>query len=227
MASEAGPFYAVERPERMGEAHGAEGSSIYNEKMRAALREAIETIALAAFLVLVLQAIIQNYRVEGPSMDPQLANEDRVLVSRAVYMEIDAARVARFIPGFEAEEGQFWRPFGLPSYGDVIVFRWPRDPSQNFVKRVIGLPGDTVRIEGGTVFVNGVPLDEPYVEHPSGETLSARTVPADSYFVLGDNRARSDDSRHWGPVPRDHVIGKVWVAYWPPASFRTLKAGVR
>ena len=195
--------------------------------MRAALREAIETIALAAFLVLVLQASIQNYRVEGPSMDPQLADQDRVLVNRAVYTEIDAARVARFIPGIEAEEGQVWRPFGPPTYGDIIVFRWPRDTSQNFVKRIVALPGDRVRLLEGTVFVNGVPLEEPYVEHPSRDTVREVTVPADSYFVLGDNRAQSDDSRHWGAVPRENVIGKVWVAYWPLANFAALWAGVR
>ena len=195
--------------------------------MRAALREAVETIALAAFLVLVLQATVQNYRVEGPSMDPRLANEDRVLVNKALYTEIDAERVARFIPGLEVEEGQTWRPLGRPDYGDVIVFRWPRDPSQNFVKRIVALPGDRIRVQGGTVFVNGVPLDEPYVEHRLDETRRERTVPEDSYWVLGDNRAQSDDSRHWGPVPRDHVIGKVWVAYWPPANFTTLWTGVR
>ena len=195
--------------------------------MRAALREAIETLALAVFLVLVLQATVQNYRVEGPSMDPRLANGDRVLVNKAVYTEIDAARVARFIPGLDADEGQRWRPLGLPTYGDVIVFRWPRDPSQNFVKRIIALPGDRIRIQRGTVFVNGVPLEDAYVENPSDETLDELTVPADSYFVLGDNRAESDDSRHWGAVPRDHVIGKVWVAYWPLANLAVLWAAVR
>ena len=158
---------------------------------------------------------------------PQLTDEDRVLVNRAVYTEIDAARVARFIPGIEAEEGQLWRPFGPPTYGDVIVFRWPRDPSQNFVKRIVGLPGDRLWLQDGTVFVNGVPLDEPYVEHRSRESLRRLTVPEDSYFVLGDNRAQSDDSRHWGPVPRDHVNGKVWVAYWPLSNFATLWTGVR
>lgn len=205
----------------------SEVASIYNARMRAALREAIETLALAVFLVLVLQATVQNYRVDGSSMDPRLVNGDRVLANKAVYMEIDAARVARFIPGIEAEEGKRWHPFGLPTYGDVIVFRWPSDPSQNFVKRIIGMPGDRVRFQQGTVFVNGVPLEEPYVEHPSSETRNALTVPEDSYFVLGDNRNQSDDSRHWGAVPRENVIGKVWVAYWPLANIAALWAGVR
>lgn len=205
----------------------SEVASIYNARMRAALREAIETLALAVFLVLVLQASIQNYRVDGSSMDPRLVNGDRVLANKAVYMEIDAARVARFIPGIEAEEGKRWHPFGLPTYSDVIVFRSPNDPSENFVKRIIGMPGDRVRFQQGTVFVNGVPLEEPYVEHPSSETRNALTVPEDSYFVLGDNRNQSDDSRNWGAVPRDHVIGKVWVAYWPLANIAALWAGVR
>ena len=198
-----------------------------DHRMRAALREAVETLALAVFLVLVLQATIQNYRVEGPSMDPRLRNNDRVLVNKAVYTEIDAARVSRFIPGLEAEEGELWHPFDAPTYGDVIVFRWPRDPRQNFVKRIVGLPGDRIRFEDGAVFVNSLPLDEPYVVHASTETLPERSVPDDAYFVLGDNRSQSEDSRHWGAVPRDHVIGKVWVAYWPLTSFATLLTGPR
>ena len=199
--------------------------------MRAALRVAIETSALPAFLVLVLQATIQNYRVEGPSMEPRLVDQDRVLVNKAVYTEIDAARVARFIPGIEAEEGQLWRPFGLPTSGDIIVFRPPINESQNFVKRIIGLPGDRVQIvRDGTVFVNGLPQDEPYViEDPSDppQQPGEWVVPEDSYFVLGDNRAQSADSRDWGTVPRDHIIGKVWVAWWPLANFAMLWAGVR
>ena len=198
--------------------------------MRAAVREAVETLALALFLVLVLQATIQNYRVEGPSMNPQLTNNDRVLVNKAVYTEIDAARVSRYIPGLEAEEGEVWHPFDEPTYGDVIVFRFPRDPQQNFVKRIIGLPGDRIRFEDGAVFVNSLPLDEPYVMKENATTVPLRgewLVPEDAYYVLGDNRARSDDSRNWGTVPRDHVVGKVWVAYWPLTSFATLLTGPR
>ena len=207
--------------------HGAERASLYTMTMRAALREAIETIALAAFLVLILQATIQNYRVEGPSMDPRLVDKNQVLVNKVVYLEIDAARVARFIPGVEAEEGHRWRPFGVPSSGDVIVFRWPNDRSQNFVKRIVGLPGDRIQIRRGTVLVNGVPLPEEYVRHPKDETVSERMVPDDSYWVYGDNRAESSDSRDWGPVHRDDVIGNVWVAYWPLTDFAMLWAGVR
>jgi signal peptidase I len=183
--------------------------------MRAAIREGIETIALAVFLVLLLQATIANYRVEGPSMDPHLHNLDRVLVNKAVYMEIEAERLARFIPWMDAEEGEIWYPFHPPERGDVIVFQYPRDPRQSFVKRVIGVPGDTIRIERGTVLVNGTPLDEPYIEHASNETIRERFVEPGTYYVLGDNRLQSDDSRHWGLVPRENIVGKAWVAYWP------------
>ena len=192
--------------------------------MKAFTREIIETIALALFLVLVIQAAVQNYRVEGPSMEPLLINGDRVVVSRMVYTEIDAERVSRFIPGVSAEAGDVWRPLGGPSHGDIVVFKFPQDPTQNFVKRVIALPGDLIRLERGTVFVNGVPQDEPYVVNQSRETTLEREVQAGYYYVLGDNRSRSDDSRSWGDVPKENLIGRVWVGYWPISRIQTLLA---
>ncbi|MDA1036117.1 MAG: signal peptidase I [Chloroflexi bacterium] len=190
--------------------------------MKAFTREIIETVALALFLVLVIQAAVQNYRVEGPSMEPLLINSDRVVVSRTVYTEIDAERVSRFIPGVSAQAGDIWRPLGGPSRGDVVVFNYPKDPTQNFVKRVIGLPGDLIRIERGRVFVNGVPQDEPYVVNESRETTVERKISEGNYYVLGDNRARSDDSRSWGEVPKANLMGRVWVGYWPLGRVQTL-----
>jgi signal peptidase I len=183
--------------------------------MKEFTREIIETVAIALFLVLVIQAAVQNYRVEGPSMEPQLINGDRVIVSRTVYTEIDPGRISRFIPGVNAKAGDVWRPFGGPSRGDVVVFKFPKDETQNFVKRVIGLPGDLIRVERGTVFVNGVSQDEPYVVNDSRETTLEHKVSEGSYYVLGDNRTRSDDSRSWGDVPKANLIGRVWVGYWP------------
>ena len=194
--------------------------------MKAFTREIIETVALALFLVLVIQAAVQNYRVEGPSMEPLLIGGDRVVVSRMVYTEIDAERVARLLPGVGAEPGEVWRPLGGPSYGDIVVFKYPRDPTQNFVKRVIGLPGDTIRIERGAVFVNDVPQREPYVVHGSRDTEPAHVVGEGAYYVLGDNRTHSDDSRSWGDVPKENLIGRVWVGYWPPNRVQTLLAMV-
>ncbi|MEX2431044.1 MAG: signal peptidase I, partial [Dehalococcoidia bacterium] len=184
--------------------------------MRAATREAIETIALAIFLVLVLQATVANFRVEGPSMDPRLHNHDRVLVNKALYMQVNAARVDRFVPGVDGEEGEIWHPFRSPERGDVIVFQYPRDPGENFVKRVIGLPGETVHVEGSLVFIDGVLLEEPYIEHEAHDPPIERVVPPNHYFVMGDNRAQSDDSRSGWTVPQENIVGKVWVSYWPP-----------
>ena len=186
--------------------------------MRSAIREAIETIVLAAFVVLVIQASVQNYRVDGSSMSPGMADEDRVLVNKTVYMEIDAGRVARFLPWIDAAPEEVWHPFHGPRRGDVVVFRWPVDPSQDFVKRIIGEPGDMVGIDRGTVFINGVPLDEPYVLNRSRVTIAPILVEPDAYFVLGDNRTNSDDSRRWGTVPAENIVGQVLVTYWPLKS---------
>ena len=190
--------------------------------MRSALRETIETVALAIFLVLLFQATIQNYRVEGPSMLPRLESFDRVLVSKVALASIDVARASRWIPGLNGQEGHRWYPFGEPSYGDVVVFKWPRDERQNFVKRIIGVPGDTIRIDAGVVYRNGAIIDEPYVERDSRETLAERRIAEGAYYVLGDNRAQSDDSRHRGSVPEENIIGQVWLAYWPMGNFATL-----
>lgn len=192
--------------------------------MKSFIREIIETVALALFLVLVIHAGVQNYRVEGPSMEPLLINGDRVVVSRMVYTEINAHHVSRFIPGVSADEGDFWRPLGEPSRGDIAVFKFPRDETQNFVKRVIAVPGDLIRLERGTVLLNGIPQDEPYVLNESRETTIEREIPKGEYYVLGDNRARSDDSRSWGNVPKDNLIGRAWVGYWPLKRIQTLLA---
>ena len=196
--------------------------------MRAITREAIETVALAVFFVLLIQATVSNYRVEGPSMDATLHDLDRVLVNKVLYMEIDAERVAGLIPGLDAADGEVWHPFGAPERGDIIVFRYPLNPRENFVKRVIGLPGDRVRLERGTVYVNDEPLEEPYIsiEHATTQTLPERTVEPGTYYVLGDNRQQSDDSRHWGAVPAENIVGKVWVTYWPMGNIAALFASV-
>jgi signal peptidase I len=194
--------------------------------MRAFVREVIETIALALFLVLVIHSAVQNYRVEGPSMEPLLLSGDRVVVSRVESIEIDAAHAAGYLPTVDAEVGDTWHPFGQLEYGDVIVFKWPRDPRQNFVKRIIGLPGDRIKIELGTVFVNDLPVEEPFVEYTLRQSLAERVVEPGTYYVMGDNRAQSDDSRHWGTVPFDNVIGKIWAVYWPVDRLTALETMV-
>ncbi|MDE2765136.1 MAG: signal peptidase I [Chloroflexota bacterium] len=190
--------------------------------MRSLLREAIEALAIAVFLTFLFQSVGQVYQVHGWSMEPTLLHADRVVLNKAAYLRIDAEPTARLLPWLEAEPGAAWEPFGGPKRGDVVVFAYPNDPSQAFVKRVIGEPGDSVRFEDGVIYLNGVPLEEGYVEYGSHETLAEITVGEGEYFVVGDNRPESSDSRAWGTVSREAIIGKTWVTYWPPERFGTL-----
>jgi signal peptidase I len=110
--------------------------------------------------------------------------------------------------------------FGVPQRGDVIVFHYPEDPDRDFIKRIIGLPGEQVYIEAGQVYINGAPLEEPYIQ--KSFTYSSRhawTLGPDEYFVLGDNRDNSDDSHDFGPIDRSTIIGRAWVSYWPIARW--------
>lgn len=157
------------------------------------LLDALEVAIITTLIFLLARVFVQNYQVDGPSMTPTLLNSQYILVNKADYY------------------------LHAPQRGDVIVFRYPRDPSRDFVKRVIGVPGDTVRITGsGVVSVDGVRLSEPYTNDLTNyygpETW---TLKAGQYFVLGDNRGDSSDSRDWGPVPRTDIIGKAEFVYWP------------
>ena len=140
--------------------------------------------------------IYQPVKVEGTSMMPALSDQDRFFVNKFVY-RFGLADIAR---------------------GDLIVFWFPGDQSKSYVKRVIGVPGDTVEIDRGVVVVNGRRLRESYVPERYRDTLSmsARSVDPDHYFVLGDHRNSSNDSRAWGLVPRECIYGKAVFVYWPP-----------
>lgn len=151
----------------------------------------LETLLLSAALFLVINALSARVRVDGFSMRPTLQDGEFVLVNRLAYR------------------------FGAPQRGDIVVFHFPLDPSsQDLIKRVIGLPGETIVIQAGQVTVNGEPLREPYTASPplySGEWL----VPSDQLFVLGDNRNDSSDSHSWGMLPLSEVVGKAILIYWP------------
>lgn len=157
------------------------------------LREVLEVAILTLLLFVVVHLVVQNYRVDGPSMTPTLLNHEYILVDKASYA------------------------LGKPQRGDVIVFAWPRDPSQDFVKRVIGVPGDTVSVaSNGVVTVDNVTINEPYVNNLLNPYQpNTWTLGPNEYFVLGDNRGDSSDSRDWGPVPLADVIGKATLVYWP------------
>ena len=154
-------------------------------------REIVETIALTLIIFLVIRFAIQSYRVEGVSMQPGLHDNEYVLVNKIAYL------------------------FHAPERGDVIVFHFPLDTSKDFIKRVIGLPGDTITVDSTSVRVDGVLLNEPYISERANPQGQRWAVPLNSYFVMGDNRPASDDSRDWGYVPRDDVVGKAVIVYWP------------
>ena len=155
----------------------------------------IKTFASAAvYATLIVTFGFQVARVEGRSMEPTLEHQDRLIVNKALY-----------------------RFFGEPEPGDIVMLYYPRDPDKSFVKRVIAQEGDEVRIEAGKVYVNDVLLPDEYVppRFRSRENLGPERVEDAHYFVMGDHRNSSSDSRHWGQVPEKYVIGKVQLRWWP------------
>lgn len=160
--------------------------------------DTLETVLLALVLFFGINAVSARVRVENISMQPTLHAGEFVLVNKLAYK------------------------LGKPQIGDIVVFHYPRDPKEDFIKRVIGLPNDTVTVNDGIVAVNGQPLDEPYISAPPAYTGSW-TVPPDSLFVLGDNRNQSSDSHSWGYVPLDYVVGKALVIYWPLDQLQILE----
>ena len=154
------------------------------------LRDLIISLAISAFIIIFLY---QPVKVEGTSMMPSLDDQERIFVNKFVYRLEPIQR------------------------GDIVVFRYPRDPSKSYIKRVIGLAGDRIRIVAGQVFVNDRPLEEDYVpsEYDDLRTYGEVVVPANSYYVLGDHRTMSNDSRDFGPVSQPFIYGKAVFGYWP------------
>lgn len=179
------------------------------------LRETLQTLILAGVIFLALQATVQNFRVEGSSMEPTLHNGEYVVVNKARYMRIPIGQLFSWLPLHPLSPDTVWEPFPSPRRGEVIVFHYPRDPKRDFVKRVIAGPGDKVEIRAGKVWVNDTPLDEPYIQKPGNFTMPPLYLQKDEFFVLGDNRPASNDSRSWGPLHRRYIIGKAWITYWP------------
>jgi signal peptidase I len=153
-------------------------------------RDLFFSIIVSSFIILF---VYQPVKVEGGSMEPGLEDQERIFINKLVYR---------------------WEDIGR---GDIVVFRYPRDPRKSFIKRVIGLPGDRVRISFGHVYVNGRLIPESYVPDDFLDTRSypETVISANSYFVLGDHRSMSNDSRDFGPVPRSYIYGKAVFGYWP------------
>lgn len=183
------------------------------------LGELAETILLTLVIFLAARALVVNYRVDGGSMQPTLQNGQYLLVNKAVYFHLDRNRLRNLLPGEDTIERDVIYPFHPPARGDIVVLIPPDVSDKPFVKRVIGVPGDTVAVRGGQILVNGEPLEEPYIADPARYTYppdgGAVTVPPGTVFVLGDNRNNSRDSHAFGPVTYDAIVGKAIVTYWP------------
>ena len=171
-------------------------------------------------------------------MQATLQGGQHLLVNKLVYYRLDKERLARWLPFLDIEVGEVLYPFHPPRRGEVVVFHFcdvhcdtgdanqesarPQDSAQDFVKRIIAVPGDTVEVIRGIVYINDRLIDEPYVTSSSCATstrrecqYAKRLLAENEYFVLGDNRHASSDSRIWGPVHLNDIVGRVWVIYWP------------
>lgn len=192
--------------------------------MKAAFGEVVETIVLTAIIFLLVRSAVQNFKVEGRSMEPTLHTGQYLLINKTAYLSLDANAVVNSLLGRsdEVTTSNPVFPFGPPDRGDIIVFRYPVDPNRDFIKRVIGLPGERVEIMQGQVYINGQPLHEPYVKAAPLYDFPEQVVPANQYFVLGDNRNSSSDSHVWGMVPIENIIGRALLCYWPPQEWGML-----
>lgn len=170
-----------------------EHTSMNPSPVKSWLRELIESVLPALVIVLVVNIFLaQATRVEGQSMEPSLHNDERLIIEKISYR------------------------FHQPTRGDIIVLRRPHRSSEPLIKRVVALPGERVEIRNGTVRVDGMLLDEEYLDQSTWGDMSVRLVPEEHVFVLGDNRKASNDSRAFGMVPFEDIIGRAWVRYWPP-----------
>lgn len=189
------------------------------------VREVVETVVLALVFFVALRAVVQNFRVEGSSMVPNFSDGQYVLVNKAVYGHVDSGTFPTWVPVLGGNSGSARYLFHPPQRGDVIVFHPPppNDPSRDFIKRVIGVPGDTVDVGQGHIFVNGTELYEPYIHQatlPINTRFTHLTLAPDQFFVLGDNRGNSSDSRAWGPITADEIVGRTWIVYWPLSAWK-------
>jgi signal peptidase I len=194
------------RPEALpAEAAAAPARSTKDQAGRA-VREIVETLLLAALIFFLVRLVVLNFRVDGESMVPNLADGQMLLVNRNAYQSF-------------AIGGNEYYPFDPPERGDIVVFDPPRGSDKPYIKRIIGLPGDEVTFGDGHVFINGVMLEEDYIEDRTGCGKRSDNcdvvVPEGHVYVLGDHRTNSSDSRVFGAVPVEDIVGKAWLSYWP------------
>lgn len=178
-----------------GVGHDAQTASLKRD-IKAHLRETFVTLLIALIILGAMRAVVQSYRVQGKSMEPSFFEGQYLMVNKLAD---------RLHP---------------PRRGDVIVFWPPKFTDKPYIKRVIALPGERITLRDGSIFIDGVLLDEPsYIPSTVPYREVTLLVPEGQYYVLGDNRGNSSDSRFWGPVPEENIIGAVWFSYWPPGEW--------
>jgi signal peptidase I len=162
------------------------------------LRDLIETMVLVAIAFLVVNALIGRFRIEQVSMQPNLHEGEYVIVDKVSYA------------------------FRHPERGEIVVLKNPNPGDADLIKRIIGLPGETIEVRSEAVYINGQPLTEPYVLQPMGTLYPPTTLQAGQYFVMGDHRGNSSDSRTFGARPANDIVGRAWIIYWPPTDWQVL-----
>lgn len=184
----------TDRSDRFPSSDGERASLAQAFGGRSLLREILETVLLTLFIFLILNTATGRFQVRGSSMEPALHDGQYLVISKLSY----------------------WiRP---PERGDIIVFHPPNSPSEDYIKRIVGLPGEKIEIREGTLWVDGIPLEETYVFNP-GFYSGTWNLGEGEHFVLGDNRSNSSDSHSWGVLPQENIVGKAWLCYWPPEEW--------
>jgi signal peptidase I len=183
------------------------------EQGKSLVWEVAQTILLTIAIFLAVRLVVQNFRVEGASMDPTLRSGQFLLINKIGYVRADGTPLESVVAPRNGSELHYL--FGGPQRGEIIVFRAPGQSDKDYIKRVIGLPGETIQIKDGRIFINGTELDEPYIRYHARYDLDSKKIPSDSFFVLGDNRPNSSDSHLGWFVPAESIIGRAWLSYWP------------
>jgi len=186
--------YDWQRLERQVLGPISQGKPAHYQRYDWGLNELAETIVLSLIIFLLMRQVVQNYRIESHSMEPNFSEGQFILVNKLAYV------------------------LGEPQRGDVLVFHNPNNPDEDYIKRIIGLPGDTFAIADQQVYINSEAMGEPYIQNPirPNETYPPQVIEPDHLFVMGDNRPNSSDSRRFGQLPQDLVVGKAWLRVWPP-----------